>query len=158
MTKFEQLLQEAEDNNIRVYDFDLGDDDFDGLYIDGHIALSSKMESSTQRACVLAEELGHHYTTVGDILNQNDIENRKQERKARAWAYEKIVPLSSIQQVFVAGCREPWEMAEYLDVDEKFLREALQYYEDVHGDELIRLRQEAEFRDALGDAGIDIND
>lgn len=158
MTKFEKLLCEAEINGIRVYDFDLGDGDFDGLYMDGNIALSNKMETSVRRACVLAEELGHHYTTVGDILDQSDIGNRKQERKARAWAYEKMAPLDSIKQALTIGCREPWEIAEYLDVDERFLREALQYYEEVYGDELVRQRQEAELREALQNAGIDVEE
>lgn len=158
MTKFEKLLCEAEMNGVRVYDFDLGDGDFDGLYVDGNIALSDKMETSVRRACVLAEELGHHYMTVGDILDQNDIGNRKQERKARAWAYEKMIPLSSIKRAIEKGYYETWEIAEYLDVDERFLREALQYYEEVYGDELIRQRQEAELREALQDAGIDVDD
>lgn len=158
MTKFEILLQEAEDNNINVHDFDLGEDGFHGLYLDGNIALSNKLETNCQKACILAEELGHHYTTVGDILDQSDIGNRKQERKARAWAYEKMVPLNSIKQALTVGCREPWEMAEYLDVDERFLREALQYYEEVYGDELIRQRQEAELREALQNAGIDVDE
>ena len=74
-----------------------------------------------------------------------------------AWAYEKMVPLKSIQQAFIAGHYEPWEIADYLDVDERFLREAMQYYEEVHGDELIRQRQEAELREALQDAGIDVD-
>lgn len=140
MTKFERLLCEAEMNGVRVYDFDLGDGDFDGLYVDGNIALSDKMETSVRRACVLAEELGHHYMTVGDILDQNDIGNRKQERKARAWAYEKMIPLSSIKRAIEKGYYETWEIAEYLDVDEKFLREAIKHYEEVDGDELIRWR------------------
>lgn len=127
-------------NGVRVYDFDLGDGDFDGLYVDGNIALSDKMETSVRRACVLAEELGHHYMTVGDILDQNDIGNRKQERKARAWAYEKMIPLSSIKRAIEKGYYETWEIAEYLDVDEKFLREAIKHYEEVDGDELIRWR------------------
>lgn len=140
MTKFEKLLCEAEMNGVRVYDFDLGNGDFDGLYVDGNIALSDKMETSVRRACVLAEELGHHYMTVGDILDQNDIGNRKQERKARAWAYEKMIPLSSIKRAIEKGYYETWEIAEYLDVDEKFLREAIKHYEEVDGDELIRWR------------------
>jgi Zn-dependent peptidase ImmA (M78 family) len=140
LTKFEKLLCEAEMNGVRVYDFDLGDGDFDGLYVDGNIALSDKMETSVRRACVLAEELGHHYMTVGDILDQNDIGNRKQERKARAWAYEKMIPLSSIKRAIEKGYYETWEIAEYLDVDEKFLREAIKHYEEVDGDELIRWR------------------
>ena len=156
MTKFERLLQEAEESGIRVYNFDLGGNGLDGLYINGNVALSNKIETNARRACILAEELGHHYTTVGDILDQSDIGNRKQERKARAWAYRKMVPLSSIKQAFTMGHYEPWEIAEYLDVDERFLREAMQYYEEVHGDELIRWRQEAELREAFRDAGIEI--
>ena len=37
------------------------------------------MYIETEKACVLAEELGHHYTTVGDIIDQKESENRKQE-------------------------------------------------------------------------------
>jgi len=128
-----------------------------GLYGDGCIWINKNMTTAEKR-CVLAEELGHHYTTVGDILDQSDVGNRKQERKARAWAYEKMLPLSSIRQAFIVGCREPWEIADYLDVDERFLREAMQYYEEVYGEELIRQRQEAELREALQDAGIDVDE
>ena len=38
-----------------------------------------------EKASVLAEELGHYYTTVGNILDQEDAGNRKQEHKARTW-------------------------------------------------------------------------
>lgn len=128
MNKFEKLLQEATDNNVKVYDFDLGGDGFDGLYIDGNVALSNKIETTARKACVLAEELGHYHTTVGNILDQDDTNNRKQERTARKWAYEKLVPIENIQFAFADGHTEIWDMAEYLDLDEEFLREALIHY------------------------------
>lgn len=128
MNKFEKLLQEAEDNNIKVHDFDLGDKDFEGLYIDGNIALSSKLQTYTKKACILAEELGHHYTTVGNILDQRNISNQKQERTARIWAYEKIVPKSAIYTALENGYTTIWDISEYLDVDEEFLKSALIYY------------------------------
>lgn len=40
-----------------------------GLYFNGNIAIEKKL-TQTQKTCVLAEELGHHYTTVGNILDQ----------------------------------------------------------------------------------------
>lgn len=51
MNKYEELLQDASDDNVRVYEaFDLnGNDDvsdtIDGLYIDGNIALDKKIEN-----------------------------------------------------------------------------------------------------------------
>lgn len=128
MNKFEKLLQEATDNNVKVYDFDLGGNGFDGLYIDGNVALSNQIETTARKACVLAEELGHYHTTVGNILDQDDANNRKQERTARKWAYEKIVPLESINVAYSQGYTEVWELAEHLDVDEEFLVDALKYY------------------------------
>ena len=68
MNKYEELLQDASDDNVRVYEsFDLNGDNevikkIDGLYIDGHIALDKGLKTTAQKACVLAEELGHHYT------------------------------------------------------------------------------------------------
>ena len=35
------------------------------------------MYIEAEKACVLAEELGHHYTTIGDIIDQKESENRK---------------------------------------------------------------------------------
>lgn len=152
MTKYETLMAECDDLIIEERPMKNS-----GLYGDGCIWINKNMTTAEKR-CVLAEELGHHYTTVGDILDQSDVGNRKQERKARAWAYEKMLPLSSIRQAFIVGCREPWEIADYLDVDERFLREAMQYYEEVYGNELIRERQEMELREALKEVGIEIND
>lgn len=153
---YDLLLDEAYQNGLIVKEKPLKYND--GRIKGNRIAIRKSIETRCRKACILAEELGHHYTTVGDILDQNDIGNRKQERKARAWAYEKMAPLDSIKQAFTAGYYEPWDIAEYLDVDERFLREAMQYYEEVHGDELIRWRQEAELREAFRDAGIKIED
>ena len=68
-----------------------------GLYFNGNIAIEKKL-TQTQKTCVLAEELGHHYTTVGNILDQSDPGAMKQERKARLWAYNELIGLSGIIQ------------------------------------------------------------
>lgn len=49
--------------------------------------------TQTEKSCVLAEEIGRRYTTIGDILDQNDMNNRKQELRARLWAYNKQIGL-----------------------------------------------------------------
>ena len=86
-----------------------------------------------EKGCVLAEELGHHYTTVGNILDQSDAWNRKQELQARTWAYDEILGLESIIKAYKRGCKNLYEMAEYLEVTERFLTDMLKRYEDRYG-------------------------
>lgn len=123
MTKYEQLLSEY-DEVVEVEERNIPTE---GLYCDGYIWIKKDM-TSTRKACILAEELGHHMTSVGNILDQKDIGNRKQEHKARKWAFERLVPLQDIERAVKHGHRDPWDMAEYLGVDERFLREALKHY------------------------------
>lgn len=96
------------------------------------IAIRQDM-SNTEKACILAEELGHYHTTVGNILDQTSVENIKQERQARIWAYEKQIGLQGLISCFKERCRNAYEMAEYLGVPEEFLKEALVYYRQKYG-------------------------
>lgn len=79
MNKYEKLLDKAYKAGIDV------DEDFpfngniSGLYVDGNIALSDKLDTSVEKGCIMVEELGHHYTTSGNITDMSKAENRKQE-------------------------------------------------------------------------------
>ena len=97
------------------------------------IAIRKDLPSSVHKKCVLAEEMGHYHTSVGRILNQSDAENRKQELRAREWAYDRQVGLIGIVKSFRAGCQTLSEMAEYLEVTEQFLKEALERYRQKYG-------------------------
>lgn len=89
--------------------------------------------STKEKGCVLAEEIGHYYTTSGNILDQSKISNRKQELKARMWAYDKLVGLSGIIGGYQARCQNRHELAEYLNVTEKFLQDAIDCYKEKYG-------------------------
>lgn len=123
MTKYEELVAEYE-NELFIEERPIRNA---GLYADGIVWLSDQLPS-TSKYCVLAEEVGHYFTTCGDILDQTSLDSQKQELKARRWAYEKILPLKLIQFAFADGHTEIWDMAEYLDVEESFLKEALKHY------------------------------
>lgn len=119
---YEDLLDEALDDGLVVKEKPLVA--YDGLIFGDKIAIKKDM-TTAKKACVLAEELGHYHTTVGNILDQSNIENQKQEFKARVWAFEKILSIDKILEAASKGHTEPHTMAEYLDVDEEFLREYL---------------------------------
>lgn len=89
--------------------------------------------SNYEKACVLAEELGHYYLTVGDITNQQNINNRKQELIARQWGYNKKIGLIGLIKAFENGCINRHEIAEYLNITVEYLNEAIEYYSNKYG-------------------------
>ena len=115
MNKFEKLCQTASDIDVDIVDYPFTSDRFKGLYCDGTIALNQDICADSEKACILAEELGHHFTTVGNITDQKETENRKQERRARVWAYNEMISLSDLVDSYKDGCRSRYEIAEHLD-------------------------------------------
>lgn len=130
---YESLLLEAEEEGLEVYEHKFNTARLKGLCVGNVITLNSSIETDAERFCILAEEIGHYYTTVGNILNQNDSINRKREKLARGWAYEKIMPLSKLIEACETGVRNRHELAEFLGVTEDFIEEALKYYKDKYG-------------------------
>lgn len=103
-----------------------------GLYVDGCIAIDKKL-STKEKSCVLAEEIGHHLTSVGDILDQTKDNNRKQEYRARLVSYDLQIGLEGIINSYEAGCTNLYTMAEHLDITEDYLKDALEVYEKKYG-------------------------
>ena len=125
---------QIQNTDVFIKEIDLsGINGLKGMYFDGNIAIHQHM-TQTEKSCVLAEELGHHHTTIGNILDQTNAWNRKQEQQARTWAYNKLVGLMGIINAYKAGCRNAYEMAEYLDVTEEFLNDALERYRRKYGE------------------------
>jgi Zn-dependent peptidase ImmA (M78 family) len=56
--------------------------------------------------------------------------NRKQEQRARAWAFNTLAPFDKIIEAYEKGYVSTYEMAEYLNVTEDFLKEAILYYQN----------------------------
>lgn len=127
---YDELLIEADELGIIVKELDLKTRD--GRCKGNRIAIHKDL-SNYEKACVLAEELGHYHKTVGDITNQKDITNRKQELVARRWGYNKNIGLIGLINAFEYGCLNRYEIAEYLNVTVEYLNEALEYYESKYG-------------------------
>jgi len=134
LTKFEQLAQEANDNGLEVLEMAFNSNRIKGLYCNSTIAINDKLKDSRKKACILAEEIAHHDLTVGNILEQSNTQNRKQEMLARMSAYNRMIGLIGLINAFNAGCKNRFEIAEYLDVTEEFLIDALEAYRNKFGE------------------------
>lgn len=134
MTKYEKLLDNAAKDNVTVIEnYSFQSSRLKGLYCNGVIALNKNIETNAEKTCVLAEELGHHYTAKGNIIDQSSTANRKQELRGRIHAYNRQVGLLGIIDAYNHHCQSLAESAEYLGVTEEFLNDALIYYKGKYG-------------------------
>lgn len=127
---YDSLLAVADSLGLVTKEKDL--QAYDGRIKGNRVAIRRSIPSYRKKACVLAEEIGHYFTSSGDILEDSP-ESRKQERKARLWAYNTQVGLSGLIEAKEAGCSSLYEIAEYLDVPQNFLRDCLDCYHDKYG-------------------------
>ena len=133
MNTYEQLLESARKKGVAVVDYNFNSSRIKGLYCDNTAAISSKLDTSAEKACILAEELGHYHTSYGNIMDQSSAGNRKQEYHARLWSYNKLIGLTRLIDAFKHGCKTKSDIADYLNVTEEFLLEALQCYKNKYG-------------------------
>lgn len=130
MVTYNDLLIEADNNLLITKEKPLRANK--GRIKGNRIAIKKDM-TELEKKCVLAEELGHHYTSVGNILDQTDTSNRKQERRARVWAYCKLLSLDDLIDSYKCGCANRYEIADHLNVTEEFLIDCLAYYREKYG-------------------------
>ena len=128
---YEQLLTVADQNGLLVKEKFLND--HDGLIKGNRIAIRKDIETQKEKSCVLAEEIGHDRTSYGDILDQDNIMKQKQEYRARLYGYNLKIGLTGLVRAYEAGCRNLYEMAEFLDATEEYLKEAIRCYRSKYG-------------------------
>ena len=129
--KYDALLDEANAEGISIKERPFKT--YDGRIKGKDIYLRKDM-NTTEKACVLAEELGHYYTSVGNILDMTVPANRKQERQARLWGYNRSIGLFGLIKAYEHGCKDKYEIADYLDVTEEYLEDCINCYRDKYGE------------------------
>lgn len=132
METYYQLVREATVHGINVYEKKFKSN-AKGLCKGNKIGISSSIATLTERTCILAEELGHYHTTVGNILDQSKAMNRKQERRAREWAYNRLIPLGKIIEAHKARIKDRHNVADFLGVTDEFLQSTIDRYMDKYG-------------------------
>ena len=94
-----------------------------------YIGLDYSLHSDRRlHRCVLAEELGHHFTTAGQHITkryystQDRLTLDKIEYKALRWAANHLIPEDDLLDVIASGLCEIWELAEEFDVTDEMMR------------------------------------
>ncbi len=131
MCSYEELLNDADQIGLDVVEKRFKSD-AKGLCKGKKIGIKKDM-LNVEKACILAEEIGHFHKTAGDILNQKNIRNRKQEKLARTWAVNKMIHIDDLFSINLNCCNTSYDIAESLGVTEEFLQEILETFKRKYG-------------------------
>jgi Zn-dependent peptidase ImmA (M78 family) len=131
MHTYEKMLIDASNNGFEIVEKNFKSD-AKGLCKGRKIGIRKDM-SDTEKVCVLAEELGHYYTSVGNILDQNNVNNKKQELVARRWATNILLCPADLIDACRAGNEYISDIAEFLGVTSEFLIDAINVFSAKYG-------------------------
>lgn len=130
-----QLYQLAQQENIEVLSYPLPQNGSMSVMLDGgqcFVGLDPSLrDGSVQERVHLSHELGHCVT--GSFYNiYAAVDSRlRHENRADKWAVTTLISVEELDNAIAQGCTEVWELAEYFQVTEAFIRKALCWY--VHG-------------------------
>ena len=131
MTELSQLYGDLRERGISLYLREIGFSEAATIEYRGRYAifLDPICFSGLRRMkAVRAHEIGHCATgCTHRVSSPLDLVERH-EYKANRWAIERCLPYESLLEAMREGFREPWQLAEYFDLPEEFVRRALHYY------------------------------
>lgn len=135
MNKFEELLDEYDDKVSITFDKNMPKK-LAGLYSSVRGILLNADLTQNKYHSVLAEEIGHYETTVGDIIDLTNIQNKKLEIIARRWGYKKIVTLDDLIECYEKYITTVEEICAHLEIVPEFLEECLVHYRQQYGQDI----------------------
>ncbi|MEA5049193.1 MAG: ImmA/IrrE family metallo-endopeptidase [Eubacteriales bacterium] len=130
MDRIDELCSEAGELGIDVHQRDIPVPGMSAAYIrtdtGEHIVLK-RDGTMAERACWLAEQLGHHYTGADRRLHYSAVDDWRAEAKARKWAHDRLLSPEAIRTA-ARNTDDIYEIAFTLNVSVEFLKESIDWY------------------------------
>lgn len=135
------LISLAEKQKIQIEEYDLGRELL-GIYVRIRtvappvIVLHKSLPcSSPLTRCVMSEELGHHFTMVGDAIHKhmnygNQIGVGKIEKAALRWAGKLLVSDEDLYKIIKREQPSIYELAQKFNVTEGFMETRLRIFNE----------------------------
>lgn len=103
-----------------------------GLYLETqNVILMKEKIPYKKKVEVLSEEIGHYYTSAGDITDYK--KNAKQESLARRKGYELIINFDTLIDAWKNGIHNLYSMAEYFEVSQDFILKSIEHLKQKYG-------------------------
>lgn len=125
-----EILESATDYKI-IYDHQMPKS-LSGLCAQDTILINSSL-SRQEKLQTLSEEIAHQETSVGDLIAQDTLDKRRQEKKARRLAQNRLITLDDLIAYYSIGVDSIYEAADLSDVTVEFFYQALDAYREEYG-------------------------
>ena len=109
----EQLIKTAQDNDILIVDMRMK-------------GKQGAMSQCTDGMCIMT---GAFYDATCPVIPRG-----RCERRATAWAVTHTFTRRTLIKAIRSGLTELWQLADYFNVTEHFMKDALTYYELYNGE------------------------
>ncbi len=93
----------------------------------------TKIHSTRLLRGVCYHELGHAATGALHKVDSPYELVERSEHRANRWAAEQYLPESELREAFACGFTEPWQLAEYFDLPQRDIENALHYWTVCRG-------------------------
>ena len=91
------------------------------------------IDSLQQLKGICLHELGHAATGALHKVSSPYETVERSEYRANRWAAQNCLTVQAFYDAFDAGCRDLWELAEYFDLPEQDIKNALSYWTERKG-------------------------
>lgn len=141
MISLQELYRIAHEQNVMVDYFPLKKREALAIMDDaGQCAIAidpHKIRSEFDERNKLVHELGHCCT--GSFYNQySNYDCRKRhENRADKWAIERLIPFDDLVEAFASGHWDIWDLADYFNVTEEFIKKAVCFH--IYGNVAIEI-------------------
>ena len=129
--ELEGLYDFAEGQGIKVYEYDMPK--YGAMSIMDEkgrcfIGIDKEKKSKSEQKTMLLHELGHCLTGAFYNMYTPFCLRTKCERRANEWAIENYLPYDRLIDAYKSGISTDYELAQYFEVSEQFVRMAKEYY------------------------------
>ena len=133
MKNLNDIFKIVNDEHIILEEFDLTYKRIDGIYfkVPGLNPTIGIEKTIVNNRCkylsTLSEELGHHFTTVGDltaecVLYSDKIQRDKKEHKAKLWAADFLISDEEFVQALSSCISNIYDMSNYFNVTHEIIQ------------------------------------
>lgn len=92
-----------------------------------------RMLTVRQVRTAMMHESGHLRTGALHKVNSPFQIMEQSEHRADADSFRRYLPAEEIRAAIKQGYTEPWQLSEYFDLDEEYIKKALRYWRECRG-------------------------
>lgn len=133
MRKLKELFKIIDMENLKFEETSIIYNDMDGLYFklpDCHPVIfirKSLLNDIKKYKSILSEELGHHFTTIGDLTiesknYQEKLYKNKKEKISKEWAANFLISDEEFVQALCNCISTPYDICDFFNITDEMLQ------------------------------------